>query len=66
MTLDRTTGVVTTRLGTGFTQVTIRAERTDSFVTVSLADESREIMIQVPYDKIKSVVRETYKNGGRQ
>jgi len=61
MTLDRTTGVVTTRLGTGFTQVTIRAERTDDFVTVSLADESRGIMIQVPYDKVKSVVRETYK-----
>ena len=61
MTLDRTTGIVTTRLGTGLTQVTIRAERTDDFVTVSLADESRGIMIQVPYDKIKSVVRETYK-----
>ena len=61
MKLDTTTGIVTTRLGTGYAQVTIRAERTDDFVTVSLADESRGIMIQVPYDKIKAVVRETYK-----
>ena len=61
MKLDTTTGIVTTRLGTGYTQVTIRAERTDDFVTVSLADESRGIMIQVPYDKVKAVVRETYK-----
>lgn len=61
MKLDTTTGIVTTRLGTGYAQVAIRAERTDNFVTVSLADESRGIMIQVPYDKVKAVVRETYK-----
>lgn len=61
MKLDTTTGIVTTRLGTGYAQVTIIAERTDNFVTVSLADESRGIMIQVPYDKVKAVVRETYK-----
>lgn len=61
MKLDTTTGIVTTRLGTGLAQVTIRAERTEDFVTVSLADESRGIMIQVPYDKVKAVVRETYK-----
>lgn len=39
MKLDTTTGIVTTRLGTGCAQVTIRAERTDDFVTISLADE---------------------------
>ena len=37
MTLDRTTGVVTTRLGTGFTQVTII--EADKEVN---ADESRK------------------------
>ena len=63
MKLGRTMGIVSTRLGTGYTQVTIRAERTDNFVTVSLADESRELFLQVPYDEIKKVVKETYKDG---
>ena len=63
MKLGRTMGIVSTSLGTGYTQVTIRAERTDNFVTVSLADESRELFLQVPYDEIKKVVKETYKDG---
>ena len=62
MTLGKTRGMVCTRMGIDFEkEIVIRAERTNNFVTVSLSDESREIMMQVPYDAIKKVVRDTYK-----
>lgn len=38
-------------------KVTIRAEKTGNFITVSLADDKRGILIQVPYNDIQKVVR---------
>ena len=38
-------------------KVVIRAEKTGDFITVSLADEKRGILLQVPYSEIRKVVR---------
>ena len=54
-------GMITTKLGTEFKTITVRAERTRTdkgeFTSISLADDAKEIMIQVPYDAIKECLR---------
>lgn len=39
------------------TKVTIRAEKTGDFITVSLADDKEGVSLQVPYSDIRKVVR---------
>jgi len=63
MVAKKTQGMVSTRMGAHFTSVTIRAEKTQEFVSLSLGDDSREILIQVPYSDVKAVIREVYKRG---
>ena len=38
-------------------KITIRGEKTGDFITVSLADDKKGILIQVPYSEIRKVVR---------
>lgn len=50
-------GMVATRLGVELKKVTIRAERTGAFTTLSLADDDKQILLEVNYKDIKDVVR---------
>ena len=50
-------GMVATRFGVELKKVTIRAERTGEFTTLSLADDDKQIMLEVNYKDIKDVVR---------
>lgn len=57
-------GMIVTPLTMEISDVTIRAEKTgkmkgvkDNFMTLSLADEKRGIMLQVNYEDIKELVR---------
>lgn len=50
-------GMVVTRLGVEFKKVTIRSERTGAFTTLSLADDDKQILLEVNYKDIKDVVR---------
>lgn len=50
-------GVICTPICLEEIKVTIRAEKTGNFTTVSLADDKRGISIQVPYNEIRKVVR---------
>lgn len=50
-------GMIATKLGMGFTDITIRAEKTQNLTTVSLADDKREIFIQVDYKEIEKLVK---------
>lgn len=52
-----TKGMSITRLGMNVANIVVRAEKTGDFTTVSLADEDRNIMLQVPYDAIKECLR---------
>ena len=49
-------GMVVTPLTMEETRVTIKGERTGNFVTISLADEDRGLMLQVDYNDIKKLV----------
>jgi hypothetical protein len=57
-------GVIVTPLDTKISKVTIRVEKTgkikgvkDNFVTLSLADDERGIMLQVNYEDIRELIR---------
>lgn len=50
-------GMVATRLGVELKKVTIRAERTGAFTTLSLADDDKQILLEVNYKDIKDVIR---------
>ena len=52
-----TKGMSITRLGMNVANIVVRAEKTGDFTTVSLADEDRNIMLQVPYEAIKECLR---------
>ncbi len=52
-----TKGMSITKLGMNYTEIVVRAEKTGNFTTVSLADEDRNIMLQVPYEAIKECLR---------
>ena len=52
-----TKGISITKLGMNVANIVVRAERTGDFTTVSLADEDKNIMLQVPYDAIKECLR---------
>lgn len=49
-------GMVATRLGVELKKVTIRAERTGAFTTLSLADDDKQILLEVNYKDIKDVI----------
>jgi hypothetical protein len=50
-------GIICTPMGVEEAKVSIRAEKTGDFITVSLADDKRNILLQVPYSDIRKVVR---------
>lgn len=50
-------GLICTPKGLEPTKVSIRAEKTGDFITVSLADDKRNILLQVNYSDIRKVVR---------
>ena len=50
-------GMICTPIAIEGRKITIRAEKTGNLITVSLADDSRGILIQVPYSDIQKVVR---------
>lgn len=41
----------------GFTNVTIRAEKTNNLTTLSLADDTRGVLIEVDYKDIEKLVK---------
>jgi len=50
-------GMITTKIGMEIKDITIRAERTGAFTTLSLADDDKQILLEVNYKDIKDVVR---------
>ncbi len=50
-------GIIATKLGIEETEITIRGEKTGNYTTISLADDKREILIQVPYSDIAKLVK---------
>ena len=60
MQIRKTKGMILTPMSMVMDDITIRAEGTKrkskDFITVSLADEKRGVMLQVNYDDIKALV----------
>lgn len=50
-------GMIATKIGIELKNITIRAERTGLFTTISLADDDKQILLEVNYKDIKDVVR---------
>lgn len=50
-------GIVATKLGISEKYITIRAEKTGDFTTISLADDDRGILIEVPYVDVAKLVK---------
>ena len=50
-------GVICTHMGIRPDKVVIRAEKTGNFTTVSLADGKTGLLLQVPYNEIRKVVK---------
>jgi hypothetical protein len=57
MKAKKVNGIVCTPKTFKPTKVTIRAEKTGDFITVSLADDKEGVLLQVPYSEIRKVVR---------
>lgn len=49
-------GMIATKIGIELKDITIRAERTGAFTTLSLADDNKQILLQVNYKDIKDVI----------
>lgn len=57
-------GIIVTPLSMEISDITIRVEKTgkikgvkDNFATLSLADDKRDLMLQVNYEDIKELIR---------
>ena len=57
MTSKEVDGIICTPISFEPAKITIRGEKTGDFITVSLADDNKGVLIQVPYSEIRKVVR---------
>lgn len=59
MKITTTRGMYSNGKGIWLSDITIRTERTGDYVSVSLADEKRGVLMQVSYRDIEKLVKET-------
>lgn len=57
MECSKVIGMIADNNKIGFTNVTIRAEKTKNLTTLSLADEKRGVLIEVDYKDIEKLVK---------
>lgn len=57
MECSKVIGMISDNNKIGFTNVTIRAEKTNNLTTLSLADDTRGVLIEVDYKDIEKLVK---------